>query len=67
MISFFVIKLESSLAFLISAFLFVLTSCEDDPLLAPQADTESDGGSYGLLILNEGEDLDESDPNPEIF
>ena len=52
---------------LISSFLFVLTSCEDDPLLAPQADSESDGGSYGLLILNEGEDLDESDPNPEIF
>ena len=42
-------------------------SCEDDPLLAPQTETESDGGSYGLLILNEGEDLDENNTNPEIF
>ena len=41
--------------------------CEDDPLLAPQTDTESDGGSYGLLILNEGEDIDENNTNPEIF
>ena len=48
-------------------FLFTLTSCEDDPLLAPQTDTESDGGSYGLLILNEGEDIDENNTNPEIF
>ena len=48
-------------------FLFTLTSCEDDPLLAPQTETESDGGSYGLLILNEGEDLDENNTNPEIF
>ena len=52
---------------LVSLFLFTLTSCEDDPLLAPQADTESDSGSYGLLILNEGEDLDENNTNPEIF
>ena len=48
-------------------FLFMLISCEDDPLLAPQTDTESDGGSYGLLILNEGEDIDENNTNPEIF
>ena len=37
------------------------------PLLAPQTDTEADGGSYGLLILNEDEELDEIDTNPEIF
>ena len=52
---------------LVYLFLLTLTSCEDDPLLAPQTDTESDGGSYGLLILNEGEDLDENNTNPEIF
>ena len=52
---------------LISSLFFVLTSCEDDPLLAPQTDTEADGGSYGLLILNEDEELDEIDTNPEIF
>ena len=51
----------------LNLFLFTLTSCEDDPLLAPQTETESDGGSYGLLILNEGEDLDENNTNPEIF
>ena len=54
-------------ASLINLFLFTLTSCEDDPLLAPQTETESDGGSYGLLILNEGKDLDENNTNPEIF
>ena len=52
---------------LVYLFLFTLTSCEDDPLLAPQTDTESDGGSYGLLILNEGQNLDEDNTNPEIF
>ena len=48
-------------------FTFSLISCEDDPLLAPQSDTEPDGGSYGLLLLNEGEDLDKQEINPEIF
>jgi len=52
---------------LVYLFLFTLTSCEDDPLLAPQTDTESDGGSYGLLILNQSDELLESDTNPEIF
>jgi len=52
---------------LVNLFLLTLTSCEDDPLLAPQTETESDGGSYGLLILNEGEDSDKSEANPEIF
>ena len=52
---------------LVNLFLLTLTSCEDDPLLAPQTETESDGGSYGLLILNEGEDSDISEANPEIF
>ena len=52
---------------LVNLFLCTLTSCEDDPLLAPQTETESDGGSYGLLIINEGDDVDESKANPEIF
>ena len=52
---------------LVNLFLCTLTSCEDDPLLAPQTETESDGGSYGLLIINEGDDVDESKVNPEIF
>ena len=56
--------LSASLVYL---FLFTLTSCEDDPLLAPQTDTESDGGSYGLLMLNQSGELIESDTNPEIF
>ena len=56
--------LSASLVYL---FLFTLTSCEDDPLLAPQTDTESDGGSYGLLILNQSDELIENDTNPEIF
>ena len=52
---------------LVYLFLFTLISCEDDPLLAPQTDTESDGGSYGLLILNQSDESVESDTNPEIF
>ena len=52
---------------IISLFLLLLVGCEDDPLLAPQTDTESDGGSYGLLILNQSDELLESDTNPGIF
>ena len=52
---------------IISLFLLLLVGCEDDPLLAPQTDTESDGGSYGLLILNQTDELLDSDTNPEIF
>lgn len=50
-----------------SAILMIFISCEDDPLLAPQTDSSDDGGSYGLLILNEGEELDTNEDNPEIF
>ena len=52
---------------LVNLFLFTLTSCEDDPLLAPQTDTDSDGGSYGILILNQSDESVESDTNPETF
>ena len=45
----------------------IFISCEDDPLLAPQTDSSDDGGSYGLLLLNEGKELDINEDNPEIF
>ena len=51
----------------VSTLLLLFISCEDDPLLAPQTDSSDDGGSYGLLILNEGEELDIIEDNPEIF
>ena len=50
-----------------SALLLLFISCEDDPLLAPQTDTSDDGGSYGLLILNDGDELHTNEDNPEIF
>ena len=52
---------------IISLFLLLLIGCEDDPLLAPQTDTESDGGSYGLLLLENDIEADEFEDNPEIF
>ena len=52
---------------IISILLLIFISCEDDPLLAPQTDTDSDGGSYGILILDEGDELDQNEINPEIF
>tara|TARA_B100000575_G_scaffold206591_1_gene167970 strand:- start:320 stop:502 length:183 start_codon:yes stop_codon:yes gene_type:complete len=51
----------------ISILLLICISCEDDPLLAPQTDTGGDGGSYGILILDEGDELDQNEINPEIF
>ena len=50
-----------------SALLLLFISCEDDPLLAPQTDTSDDGGSYGLLMLNDGDEIDTNEDNPEIF
>tara|TARA_B100001027_G_scaffold154498_1_gene108583 strand:+ start:96 stop:287 length:192 start_codon:yes stop_codon:yes gene_type:complete len=51
----------------ISALLLLFIGCEDDPLLAPQTDTSDDGGSYGLLMLNEEDGIDTNEDNPEIF
>ena len=51
----------------ISTLVLLFISCEDDPLLAPQTDSSDDGGSYGLLLLNEGKELDINEDNPEIF
>ena len=50
-----------------STLLLLFISCEDDPLLAPQTDTSDDGGSYGFLMLNDGDELDTNKDNPEIF
>ena len=51
----------------ISTLVLLFISCEDDPLLAPQTDSSDDGGSYGLLILNDGDELHTNEDNPEIF
>ena len=50
-----------------STLLLLFISCEDDPLLAPQTDSSDDGGSYGMLILNQGDELDTNEDNPETF
>ena len=61
-------KIKNIISYLTTSVLFIIfISCEDDPLLAPQTDSSDDGGSYGLLILNEGEELDIIEDNPEIF
>ena len=56
---------------LISFFLliFTLLGCEDDPILEPSSDSESDGGSYGNLSLPDAvnDNPDESDSNPYIY
>ena len=44
----------------------MLSSCEDDPLLAPQSGESEDGGSYGNLSLP-GDDKDIISSNPETF
>ncbi len=46
--------------------MLTIYNCEDDPLLAPQTETEEDGGSYGNLSL-EGSIIDGKDDNPELF
>ncbi|MBI89355.1 MAG: hypothetical protein CMG60_04635 [Candidatus Marinimicrobia bacterium] len=46
--------------------MLTIYNCEDDPLLAPQTETEEDGGSYGNLSL-EGSISDGKDDNPELF
>ena len=61
-------KIKNITHFLTAGTLLLLfISCEDDPLLAPQTDSSDDGGSYGMLILNEGDELYTNEDNPEIF
>ena len=56
-----------SLLIITSSFLVLFLGCEDDAILEPQADTGSDGGSYGLLLLENDTEVDEFEDNPEIF
>ena len=54
---------------LLHIFLFfgaILSSCEDDPVLAPQDGDSDDGGSYGNLSLPGKKEQDLSG-NPETF
>lgn len=44
----------------------IFSSCEDDPLLAPQGGESEDGGSYGNLSLP-GQKEKDLPANPEIF
>ena len=55
--------------FLANMFFFVSISCEDDALLDPQADSGSDGGSYGNISLpgDSNEDHSKIKDNPEVF
>ena len=46
--------------------LIIFSSCEDDPLLAPQSGDEDDGGSYGNLSLPASKEPAKL-KNPETF
>tara|TARA_Y100001970_G_C13795154_1_gene632197 strand:+ start:151 stop:333 length:183 start_codon:yes stop_codon:yes gene_type:complete len=52
--------------FLILLLIILFNGCEDDPLLAPQTESEDDGGSYGNLSLP-GTDQSSDKDNPEVF
>ena len=61
-------KIKNIISYLTTSVLFIIfISCEDDPLLAPQTDSSDEGGSYGALLLNEGEKSNTNENNPEIF
>ena len=51
---------------IIITLLFMVFSCEDDPILDPETGSEEEGGSYGNLSLP-GSDDKSSVKNPEIF
>ena len=54
------------IGFLSSVFL-IISSCEDDPLLAPQTGTEEEAGSYGNLTPLQKLDDEKKVQNPKIF
>ena len=59
---------KKTIYYLLSVSIVVLSiSCEDDPLLEPQSDSEVDAGSYGMLYLSEEDSEDEEEPNPEVY
>tara|TARA_X000001036_G_scaffold420449_1_gene441315 strand:+ start:1331 stop:1510 length:180 start_codon:yes stop_codon:yes gene_type:complete len=58
--------LKNILLYIFLFFGLIFSSCEDDPLLAPQGGDSEDGGSYGNLSLPGEKDKDLS-VNPETF
>ena len=47
--------------------IFSFNGCEDDPLLAPQAGSEEDKGSYGNIVPLQDPEVEIREKNPEIF
>ncbi len=61
------ILIRKFLYFLISSLLVtIIVACEDDPILAPQDETE-DGGSYAKLSLPEKNYRQNKKRNPKIY
>ena len=58
--------LKNILLYIFLFFGLIFSSCEDDPLLAPQGGDSEDGGSYGNLSFPGEKDKDLS-INPETF
>ena len=53
--------------FFYSLNLIILIGCEDDPLLAPQADNDEDCGSYCLMKLSDQSEDNLDKDNPELY
>ena len=47
--------------------IFSFNGCEDDPLLAPQAGSEEDKGSYGNIAPLQDLKVEIREKNPETF
>ncbi len=58
--------LKNILLYVFLFFGLIFSSCEDDPLLAPQGGESEDGGSYGNLSLP-GQKEKDLPANPETF
>ena len=58
--------LNRLLAIFYFSLLLLFSSCEDDPLLAPQTGKEEDGGSYGNLSMPASKENSKI-KNPETF
>ena len=58
--------LKNILLYIFLFFGFILSSCEDDPVLAPQDGDADESGSYGNLSLP-GEKEKDLSANPETF
>ena len=52
---------------LVSLIFLLISSCEDDPLLAPQTGTEEEASSYGNLTPLQKLDDEKKVQNPETF